>query len=153
MGRSVTDPFYWIALYTISVKNQTMGTDDPTNEMLDLFRQWGGELVTKVGLDPRRVEKVKRSAIRHGRKHVDPMDRIYEIAGSPIDLARQVVTISDVGPRLAEFAGVLRSHGFEFDRESGKILNTDPDVNAFERPPRHVLVEAINAAADVTINY
>tara|TARA_R110000824_G_scaffold13521_7_gene58810 strand:- start:3218 stop:4996 length:1779 start_codon:yes stop_codon:yes gene_type:complete len=161
-GDSIKDPFFWINEYFWSVWHDMKGTKTTdvgparhggSNELLELFSQFGGELTTKVGLDPESISKVRLEALRHGRNEIGVFDRVSELAHNPIDLARQLVTISDVGPRLAEFAGVLRSYGYVYDRESGRILNTDPDVSDFQRPPRHVMIEAINAAADVTINY
>jgi hypothetical protein len=58
------------------------------------------------------------------------------------DAIRNIVGISEVGPRLAEFRATLRRRGYDEQR-----------IKKGEMPPRSVLVEAINNAHDVTTDF
>lgn len=105
--------------------------------MVRLWKEMQGPLGTKLGLDSRRirkgVEEVMQSALER---------KAYHIVEHPIEALRDVVNISEAAARLAEFQRTLESHGWDRAR-----------IKREGNPPRNVLVDAINSAHDVTLNY
>jgi hypothetical protein len=104
----------------------------------------GIQLSTLLGTDRRSMRNLRKDIISRGRK-----SHLVTMAKHPSDTMVEVITASDAGPRLAEFVGVLESHGYTVD---GKRL-IGPTGHHTPSPPRHVLVEAAMAANDVTTNF
>lgn len=107
------------------------------NPTVRLWQDFGGELHTYLGLDMRRIRQAARDITLHSTKR-----RLYNIARHPADAVRQVLSFSEVGPRLAEFESILKKHGYDSAR-----------LKAGDMPPLYILFEAINAAGDVTVNF
>lgn len=132
-------PFNMTFRYAASQARHAMGKEqDP---LVELFNQMGGPLATFLGLDLKSVRKAVEDAM------ADPMKvRAARIAKNPIEALKSALSISEIGPRLAEFESVLRKHGYT-------TAKLDELRRQGKRPPRNVLVEAINAANDVTVNF
>lgn len=62
--------------------------------------------------------------------------------GDFLEATRELVAWSEVGPRLAEFEYVMNKRGYD-----------NKALRAGKKPPRHVIIEAINAARDITTNF
>ena len=125
--------------FVISEANYILGKEqDP---IVELWKQMGGPLANILGLDNKKIRKKIRDVIADSTQR-----RAYNIARNPIEAARDLVGVSEVGPRLAEFQSVLVKHGYTKE----KLLDM---IRKGKRPPQAVLVEAINAANDVTTNF
>jgi len=68
---------------------------------------------------------------------------------------RELVTVFEVGPRLAEFSRAMESTGYirKWNSEENEYEIWNVDTKEFEDPDRDSLVLAINAANDVTTNF
>jgi len=123
--RGVFDPAHWATAYVLSEMRAASGeVGDP---VVRLYKRMGGELSTYTGLDRDRLRKGVRRA-RAGRQ--DYLATGLNIAGTP-----------EVASRLAEFAQVLHREGWLDRAKRG------------ETPPMPVLIRAINAAHDVTVDF
>jgi len=126
--RGAVDPVLMIATYAWSELQQRRGKEgDP---LVRLWQKMGGELSQHLGLDRKRIRQAVANAAA-GRVKMGPVDTI-----------RDAIGVTEVGPRLAEFKAVLDGHGWTHQR-----------LAAGELPPREVLVEAINAAHEVTVDF
>ncbi len=105
-----------------------------------IVREWernGGPLATYLGVDMKQIKgKVTEIMADTTRR------RALLIAKHPIHAVREVINTSEVGPRIAEFEAVLANAGFTRER-----------IRSGDLPPREVVVVAINAANDVTVNF
>jgi len=119
------DPAQYAAAYVFS-EMQAMKGEKGVPEV-ELFKRMGGELSTYAGLDRLRLRRGARRAV-HGRQ-------------GKLATTSNVVGVTEVAPRIAEFAAILEREGW-LDR-----------VRAGETPPMEVLIRAINAAHDVTIDF
>ena len=121
------------------------------NEIIDLYREGGGLLATRYGQSADQAVEIREKALglspAEKQKHlIRDMGRKAVRGGHAVE---GLIAIADVGPRVAEFAGVLKKHGYRKGKD-GKLVNKD---GKHVRPPRHVLIEAINAAAEATVNF
>lgn len=133
--RGLVAPGEMLAVYVYSQAKELAGkAGDP---FVVLWKQMGGELAQVLGLDRAMLRKKVRDVVGDSTSH-----RLMNIVTSPVEAARTVIGVTEVGPRLAEFKAVLTAAGFT--RE--KLLSG-------EQPPRRVLIAAINAANDVTVNF
>jgi len=119
------DPARYVALYVVSELRAAAG--EKGSPVVELFQQMGGELSTYAGLD--------RARLRAGRKRA--------LAGrqGKVETAINIAGVTEVGPRIAEFAAILGREGW-LER-----------VEAGETPPLPVLVRAVNASHDVTVDF
>lgn len=107
------------------------------NIYVKLWEDLGGSMAQVLGTDRRHLIHAAQDAIHDRSKR-----SLYGIVRDPIDTARSLINISEVGPRLAEFKMILARHGWTQER-----------LMAEGMPPRRVLIEAINASNDVTLNF
>ena len=133
-GLKIFEPLGWMGRYFIdSFKRKS------DNEAIQLYQEMTGAMASRFG-----TRDVRSTDIR---------DRLIQKRSySPrrmIDWAQEKVGTSDVGPRITEFVGALKAHGFEL--RGNKIYDTAK--KEYARPSRAVLIEAINAANDVTLNF
>lgn len=132
-ARGLVKPMEWMATFAwAKVLNKE-------NEIIDLWEQMAGPLSRELGLDQARVAMAARKAFRG---EPEGFGRVIEWAKSPIDTLREIIGVSEVGPRLAEFEAAIKAQGWDVAR-----------IRREGRPPRHVLVEASIAANDVTTNF
>lgn len=130
--KAAFDPMLMVASYAYSEIMDKMGRkSDP---FVILWKKMGGELSSRLGLDRRRVREAVADAIRRKEGVHGPSD--------VVEIVRQWVGLTEVGPRLAEFKAVLERHGY-----------TREKLEAGNHPPRMVLVEAVNAAHEVTVDF
>ena len=137
MGRSLVNPFTATAAYVgAKINAMATGKKDP---VVELWERAGGPLGTWLGSD---VKKGVAAAHRQvtGKSQGYWSGGVYYFAKA-VDGVRGALSFSEAGPRLAEFQAILDKHGWTKER-----LQT-------EEPPVEVLVEAINAANDVTVNF
>ncbi len=142
-AESLHAPFLWLSQYGLSEANRMLGRD--ANEIVELWKSSGGEIAgTHLGMD--------RNSLAKARQRIVPTSKGRKVAGTILDAPntlRQLLSFSDVGPRLAEFAASLKNDGYVL--RDGKIYNEA--TKNFEQPPRDVVVKASLAAADVTTNF
>ena len=119
------DPAKYAAAYVTTQLALAVGRKgDP---VVSLFRKMGGELSTYAGMD--------RARLRAGVKRA--------VAGKQGKFATftNITGFSEVAPRISEFSAILEKEGWLERVEQG------------ESPPMEVLVRAINAAHDVTVDF
>jgi hypothetical protein len=142
-AQSITDPFRWIGAYVASKTMSTLADSVP-HDTISLWEEGGGQLAASLGQDRKSLRKYRDQLVAHSTKQ-----HVRELLVHPINSLRDIVGVAEVGPRLAEFSNVLAEHGFV--NEKGKLIDKATGERA--RPPRDVLVKAINAANDVTVNF
>lgn len=119
------DPAKYAAAYVLSELKLAAGmAGDP---VVSLFRRMGGELSTYIGLDRNSLRKGVKRTLRGGQ--------------GKIETAINIAGVTEIGPRIAEFSAILEREGW-LER-----------VRAGQTPPMPVLVKAINAAHDVTVDF
>jgi len=150
----LTKPMEWAAKYAAAV------TAGKPNEIVHLFREYGGELYNMIGVDSRRLPTTIRrmvdgSKTEQFKKAVENksvkqgMLAITEGVEQLADHVRSVNAFSDVGPRLAEMEGVFKDFGYIL--KDGRLFHEKK--GKFETPPRDIVIKAMFAAGDVTYNY
>ena len=161
----IKDPFYWLS---VAFLHKAAKEDWPIlknfkgklNEVVELFEQAGGSMMswffkTKDGSD--RIQDIlERKHVVDGKKGSGVFGSIKSLANWYVD----VVGLSDIGPRLAEFYKVLKEAGYEVNRNWELVYTLDKDGKRLpveqgvrRTPPGHVVVRARAAAADVTTNF
>ncbi|MDO8303228.1 MAG: LPD38 domain-containing protein, partial [Sedimentisphaerales bacterium] len=132
-------PGTMMGAYIWSETQKLLGNEaDP---VVELWQQMGGELSQTLGLDRNQIRKAVKDVVANSTQR-----RLLNVAATPLETMRQIIGISEVSPRLSEFYAVLERHGYTRQ----KLI----EMRALgKRPPRHVLVEASNAAADVTTDF
>lgn len=134
-ARGVIAPAEMVLTYVWSQFQQAMGNDgDP---VVKLWKQYGGQLGTSLGLDRHAIKGEVERLTTH-----NVAGRTWDVLKDPVDLMREIVGISEVGPRLAEFRAALAAHGYTRARMMTGAV-----------PPLRVVVDAVNAAHDVTVNF
>ena len=126
--RNLVGPPEMLATYIYSkAKEMTGATGDP---IVKAWEEMGGKLTTSLGLDIRNINKRVDEIMANTTKA-----RALQVFKHPVDFAREVVGVTEVGPRLAEFKATLKEAGYTGkDLLAGKV-------------PRDVLVDAKNDAA------
>jgi len=138
---SITEPWVNLALYFRHTYGDKIGADVSDAEIA-LWEENAGKLATWAGSGEKFTGRVARS-LRKDKGIRDTGSFVMD----KIESAKEIIGISEVGPRLAEFKGALRSKGWTYNRETGKF--TGPDGETAERPPMDVVVYASHAAADL----
>lgn len=124
-----------IIRYMLSSVNLFLGKEaDP---LVKWYQIMGGELSHSLGLDHDLIRKARLNAL-----HNSTLRRGLNIAAHPLEALRTIVGITEVGPRLVEFKNALKAQGYPMKKLKQGII-----------PPRHVLINAINAANDVTTDF
>lgn len=123
--KGAVDPAQYACAYVVSELRNAAG--EVGHPVVELWRRMGGELSTYTGLDRYSLRKGVRRALA-GRQ--SKLSAAINIAGTP-----------EVASRIAEFSAVLQKEGW-LDR-----------VERGETPPMPVLIRAINAAHDVTVDF
>jgi hypothetical protein len=145
----VTKAMEWAGKYIATVVKLS------DNELVRLYRDWGGDMFSPVGVDRRDVDNTRRKMMNLGaRKRIGerPGDAAKILTNGVKgfgDRIRTFVAFTDVGPRIAEAEFILNEYGYVV--RDGKIYNLN--TGQFEHPPRDVMVKAMMAAGDVTYNY
>jgi len=121
----VFDPARYAIAYVAAELNHAAGKKG--SPLIELFLRMGGELSTYAGLDRARLRKGVSRALA-GRQ-------------GKLETAASIVGVSEMGPRIAEFAAILDNEGWLQRAQEG------------EMPPMPVLIRAINAAHDVTVDF
>jgi hypothetical protein len=132
-------PGTMITAYLSTQINHMLGKEgDPT---VELWQMMGGELSNVLGLDQSRIRRSVENIVSDGTAR-----RVWNVAKHPIDALRSIVGLTESSPRLAEFKGVLERYGYTPEKLAALWARG-------ESPSRPVLIEAINAANDVTTNF
>lgn len=140
---SLTAPLRWMGIAAAS--NMASLAGRPEDATVKLYNEMAGQLSTNLGVD--------RDSLRRYRQKVlanSAAQRVKELLVHPLRTAADVIGVTEVGPRLAEFSGVLRENGY-IRNAKGEIVNEQ--TGKVDRPPMKVLIQAINAANDVTVNF
>jgi len=131
-----TEPLKQIFIYAASEVDKLRGGEGDI--FVELYKGMAGEMATTLGSDLRKFRKFIESQMRQ------PMSKKVLREMNPmnfIEMARKIINLSEVGPRMAEFEAVMKKYGIT--KESARK----------DGVPRRILVEGINAANDVTINF
>lgn len=112
----------------------------PGDPYVRLYQQYGGEMSQYIGMD-RNWTRIKK-AVARSKNQGKLAATGAEIVKHPIDALRSVVSTTEVASRLPEAVAVLKKHGWTRER----IRKEGP-------PPRKVIIEAMNAANDITVNF
>jgi hypothetical protein len=146
-------PFFWMGVYINSQVHTMLGAPEKRNELMDLWLEMGGFLNTYLGLDTNSLKNMQsRITTMSAGDRIKNLMLPRELWGAfqrQIENVRDAVTFSEVGPRLAEFAASLEADGYVV--REGKLINAETGQK--QRPPRAVVIRAVNAAADVTTNF
>lgn len=125
-----------MAAYVYTAIQKKRGKEgDP---IVRLWEQMGGPLAPILGVE--RSRKRIRTKVREIMGD-SALRKTWNVV-NPLNLVEGLVGVSEVTPRLAEFKAVLEKHGYGRDA-----------LRRGKRPPRPVVIEAINAAHDVTVNF
>lgn len=113
--------------------------DDP---LLALYKQFGGMMSTYLGQDMESAYRFQHDLFNsaHGRRE-------YGIVRTPMELldaAQEVLSVTEVAPRLAEMQATLERRGWTDVRKR---------LKAGEQPPMALLMEAMLDAAEVTTDF
>lgn len=136
---ALIDPPKMMGAYLWSEIQRLQGKEQ--NPYVELFKEFGGEMGLSVGLDRKNIAAGAADLLRNSTG-----ERVIDIMKSPVESLRSAVSFSEVGPRLAEFVSVMDKRGYSQERLA-KMRSMG------QRPPTSVIVEAMNAAHDVTINF
>ena len=161
----VSSPFYWLAVSFLHhaakekwpILKNFKGAN--INELVDLYEKNGGNMNSwffnsKDGVETihKMLEKKHTADARNG----GIFSSVKEFANWYVD----VIALSDVGPRLAEFYGVFKEHGYDINKQGQMVYVLDSDgkrqhvsKGVLRTPPSDVIVLARAAAADVTTNF
>jgi hypothetical protein len=157
IGRSVE----WAAIYGQAMLYDMTGIGK-SSATVALFKEFGGDLYSSIGSDQDRIRRVRQGLMKLSTrsKFVDALtkgtvtDRLVntlsefaDIADGFMDSLRNVIAVSDVGPRLAEFSAAMESQGWK--EKNGKLV----DSAGNEEIPRDSVIRALVQAQDVTYNY
>lgn len=137
--------YKWIGMYAASEAQRVLTGKE--NEVVRLWKQNAGELMSKINYDKRSIRRTRRSLMRTNPLKFALQHPIASI-NAGVDTVAKLISWSDVGPRLAEFASVLNKHGYYMS--DGKIVDKQGRP---ARVPRHVLVQGYNASAEATTNF
>lgn len=92
-----------------------------------LYRQWGGDMATLLGNDVNQMKRFQRTATADTATR-----RVLNIVKHPsqwIDLARDAIAITEIGPRLTEFGHALQTLGYDVGAvDKGQVLPTPSDI-------------------------
>ena len=129
------------------------GFKAPT-DINQLYKEMGGLLATRYGVGSNQSMDIREQGL--GLKPAEKKRHLIRDWGRKAvrfgHKMESMIAVSDVGPRIAEFTGVLRSHGYI--QEGGTLYHVDENgKKTKKRPPQNVLVEAINAASEATVNF
>lgn len=102
------------------------------SEVQRLWKATGGEVAQPLGLDRRSIRQFRGEVLAN-----TPGRIAYNIIRHPWEFLREVFSITEAAPRLAEFETTLRQMGWK----PGDRLTED------------MAIEAANNAAEVTINF
>jgi putative sterol carrier protein len=127
-GTALTD-------YIMSLWNEMRGGEgDP---VVKLWKQFGGELAQSLGMDKKKISVTADQLF--GKRSTATF---VNMAKHPIDALRTIISVSEVGPRIAEFEAALAKQGY-----------TREAMKAGQVPPLGVIIPAMNASKDVTLNF
>ena len=146
---STIDPFVYLGHY---IKARYSNIED---EAAQIYDQWGGNLATRYGISSISAPVVVRKLIAGGADHSNAAVRLTHKLGDKINQAREILALSEVGPRFSEFVHSLQHDGYErrFDESTKSYKLYNLKLSKFEEPPRNVIARAILAAGDVSNNY
>jgi len=130
----------WFARNLVSTMAELAGKDQ--NKIIELFDALGGKMQQHFGVDPGSIHQTRRRLMGTRTK----ADKTKGVFGEIYEAMSSLLAIPEGAPRLAEFHRVLRDNGV-----------TDQDVGDYfagkKALPLTALYRAINAGADVTVNF
>jgi len=142
---SLLKPFGEIVTFAMSELAENGVWAGKPDAVVKLWKQMGGRLATRYGMDQQGVTNMRRQAMGLKRQRTLSENLIL-----PVQTLREVINVSEVGPRLAEFVAALRESGYE--RRDGKIVEVATG-QAVENVPLPVLVKAMRASQEVTVDF
>ncbi len=139
-------PFFEIITYSLSeLAEHGLLPGRQPDEVVKLWKRAGGKLATRYGMDQQGIKNMRRQALGLKRHRT-----LRENLILPVQTLREVINVSEVGPRLAEFVAALKTEGYE--RKNGKIVDSATG-QAVDDVPLPSLVKAMRAAQVVTVDF
>jgi hypothetical protein len=108
-----------------------------------LWRASGGEMAQPLGLDRKMVQNLVDEAMAN-----DVKSKAMNIVKHPLDAVRELFSLPEAGPRLAEFNAVLKKYDPMIEEAQAR-----GDVAEVNKLREDAAIEATNLAADVTVNF
>lgn len=102
------------------------------NEIKDIWRATGGELSQPLGLDRASLQRAVDDVLDNTLSQ-----RILRVVKHPVEFTREVLSLTEAAPRLAEFEMTLKEMGWK----KGQPVTSS------------MAIEAANRAAEITINF
>ena len=142
---------YWMPLVysaQFALANMRASGANDTNALRQLFRANAGQKMNVLTAD----QTGKRNMLKTMTQAGQTMGLGRTPARAPNNIKKffeNLIAVSDVGPRYAEYIASLRNSGYEVNGTTGRITRNGQPAH----PARHHLNRAINAAADVTYNH
>jgi len=138
-------PLVYAAQFALSnIRNA--GAHD-TNQVRQLFRSYAGQKMNVLTPDVQGKSRMLKGMTKRGRTM--GLQSVGRTPGKIKKFFEQLIAVSDIGPRYAEFVASLRNDGYTINGTTGRIEKNGKPTH----PSRHHIMRAINAASDVTYNY
>jgi hypothetical protein len=118
--------------------SKVAGKNDP---YVQLFERFGGDMGRLMSVDINKLKNLRELAMAK-----TPWDKAKLIIKRPLRTTREVIGVSDVGPRLAELRAYYRNKGYSKERLQQMLERG-------ETPPQEITLGGTNAARDVTVNF
>jgi N12 class adenine-specific DNA methylase/adenine-specific DNA methylase len=148
-AESLTAPFRQLGVY---LAHRYFGR---TDEAAQLFQEASGLLATRFGHGVPQTVDIRDSMLGGPIRRRGEFIRNWQgKARKAFHAVQEVASLTDVPVRLAEFVGALESEGYVRRKNSrGELKMFNVATGQFERPPRHVMINATNAASEVSVNF
>lgn len=146
-------PWIYMLEYARYLALSKFGTPEymKNGPMIELWELLGGPIGNLIGTDINQIRRhvddaMKQGPIYKGVRILDPRNWPNNIS-SVVNGLREAIGVPESGPRIAAFANVLRKHGYTPDRVRQMRQNNQMEI------PLYILLEAINEAHDVTVDF
>jgi hypothetical protein len=137
-GNSATAPFRLLKSFAHEMMNGWLkATGRGEDPMIRLYNQYGGYMAGFIGQDYAKSKDVAGDLMNDVRNQ-----GWKNYLKHPVELLRNIFSVFEKTPRLAEFEMILKRNGY-----------TRADLNAGRTPPPGLIVEAMYAGASVTTNF
>lgn len=126
--------------------NETKGKYGKRWENIQLWKQAGGDLATRISVDAPGLVDARRRMLQS----------VKGVKGAKIKAKRafgvleSIIQSSDVGPRITEFNAVMERDGFRVNSD-GRIINTKTEKA--EEPEFKTLRDGIYASMESSVNF
>ncbi len=130
-------PVYETAKYAKGKIEKFFGDKGPGDPFVRMWQRYGGRMAQPLGLDRGSIQRSLKEVMANTTKQ-----RTLNVAKHPVDFVREVLGVTEAGGRLAEFKAAMKKRGWTRER-----------IEKGEQPPMSAIIEAMQAASDVTVNF